>query len=745
LTFSFDFICKQKELTVTTELASSIQALLECRHENPFSLLGPQPGQREARVRAYLPFGKKAWVVDGAQREALPMQRIHPAGLYETALPNTQLPQPGNYQLRIENHEGQLITMHDPYAFPPMMTDYDLYLLGEGRHWEAYQRLGAHGRTVKKVTGVNFAVWAPNASGVSVVGDFNGWDGRTHQMRKHIPSGIWELFIPDVKNGDCYKYRVFHNGHAVDKSDPYGFAAELPPRTGSIVADLDSYQWDDYQWMERRGQTDPLRQPASIYEVHLGSWKMAGTGPTDWLDYRDLAHQLVDYCLKMHYTHIELLPVTEHPFTGSWGYQTVGYHAVTSRFGPPQDFMYFVDHCHQHGIGVILDWVPAHFPRDDHGLRRFDGTALYEHDDPRQGEHPDWGTLIFNYGRSEVRNFLLSNALFWLDKYHIDGLRVDAVASMLYLDYSRENGDWIPNEYGGRENLAAISLLKEFNEIVHQRHPGVLTIAEESTAWGGVSRPTFDGGLGFSLKWNMGWMNDTIGYFQKDPIHRRYHHNELTFSMIYAFTENFTLPLSHDEVVHGKGSLLDQMPGDIWQKFANLRLLYGYMWTHPGKKTLYMGNDIAQWNEWNHDTSLQWHLLQWESHQGMQQLVADLNRIYQQEPALYEVDFENSGFEWIDCMSSEDCVLVYMRKAKDPADFLVVCCNFTPVPRADYRVGVPQAGWYQEILNTDSEHYGGTNVGSHPGRQSEPIVAQARPHSISVNMPPLGVVIFKPS
>ena len=728
-----------------TNIDHSIQALLECRHENPFELLGPTRDNQQTRVRAFLPYGKKTWLVDHQTQQARPMRQIHPAGIFETSLASNQFTEPSNYQLRIEDHEGQLMTMHDPYAFEPMLTEYDLYLLGEGRHFDAYERLGAHRRTNGNITGVNFAVWAPNASGVSVVGDFNGWDGRTHQMRKHIPSGVWELFIPEIQDGQCYKFRVFHNGTSTDKSDPYGFAAELPPRTASVVTDLSTYEWGDSHWMERRRQTNQLEQPISIYEVHLGSWKKPGDAPMDWLSYRELAHQLVDYCLEMNYTHLELMPVTEHPFSGSWGYQTIGYHAATSRFGPPQDFMYFVDHCHKNGIGVILDWVPAHFPKDDHGLRQFDGSALYEHADPRQGEHPDWGTMIFNYSRNEVRNFLISNALFWLDKYHIDGLRVDAVASMLYLDYSREHGEWIPNEHGGRENLAAISLLKEFNIACHERHPGVLTIAEESTAWGGVSRPTYEGGLGFSLKWNMGWMNDTIRYFQTDPIHRKYHHNELTFSMIYAFTENFTLPLSHDEVVHGKGSMLDQMPGDMWQKFANLRLLYSYMWTHPGKKTLFMGGDIAQWNEWNHDESLQWHLLQWDSHKGMKQLVSDLNRIYRHEPALYEVEFDGAGFEWIDCMSSENSVLAYMRKAKHPDDFVIVCANFTPVPRNDYRVGVPREGWYQEILNSDSEHYGGTNIGSHPGRNAEAIPAQGRPFSISVNMPPLGAAIFKPN
>jgi len=671
------------------------------------------------------------------------MQRINHDGLFEADYSEIRH-LPRKYQLQVEDENGQLRLMHDPYSFPTLLSDLDLHLFGEGKNFEIYDRLGSHLRTVDGIAGVNFAVWAPNAESVSVVGDFNEWDGRTHPLQKRNPSGVWELFIPDLKPGERYKYRVVTGMGPSDKSDPYGFAAELPPSTASIVTDLEKFHWSDEQWLDRRRSVNPLEQPVSMYEVHLGSWRRFAAGPTDWLGYKELAHQLVDYCLEMGYTHVELMPVTEHPFTGSWGYQTIGYHAVTSRYGPPEDFMYFVNHCHKHDIGVLLDWVPAHFPKDDHGLRMFDGTALYEHADPRQGEHPDWGTLIFNYDRNEIRNFLLANALFWFDKYHIDGLRVDAVASMLYLDYSREDGEWIPNEYGGRENLGAISLLREFNELVHERFPGVLTVAEESTAFGGVSRPTHEGGLGFSLKWNMGWMNDTLRYFQKEPIHRRFHHNELTFSMIYAFTENFTLPLSHDEVVHGKGSLLDQMPGDLWQKYANLRLLYGYMWTHPGKKLLFMGSDFAQWNEWNADTDLQWHLLQWESHKGMQRLVADLNKLYQSEPALYEVEFEGHGFEWIDCMSSEDSVLAFMRRAKDPSDHLVVCCNFTPVLRANYRVGVPADTWYGEVLNSDAAIYSGTDTGNHPGRQAEPIEAQGRPLSISVDIPPLGIAIFKP-
>ena len=624
-------------------------------------------------------------------------------------------------------------------------SDYDCHLLGEGTHWGIYQLLGAHLETVDGVEGVHFGVWAPNADSVQVVGDFNAWTGSDHEMRKLIPSGIWELFIPEASEGEAYKFRLQSGGNTLEKSDPFGFAAEIPPRTASIVSDLDRYVWGDADWLQSRAQSNGLNAPISIYEVHLGSWQRDPDHENGWFSYRELAHRLVEYCTRMGYTHLQLLPVSEHPFTGSWGYQTVGYYAATSRYGTPQDLMYFIDYCHQHGLGVILDWVPAHFPRDAHGLRQFDGTALYEHADPRQGEHPDWGTMVFNYDRNEVRNFLLANALFWLDKYHIDGLRVDAVASMLYLDYSREEGEWIPNEFGGRENLGAVSLLKEFNEKVHLEYPGVLTIAEESTAWGGVSRPTYLGGLGFSLKWNMGWMNDTLRYMHHEPIHRKFHHDELTFSLIYAFTENFCLPLSHDEVVHGKGSLLDQMPGDIWQKFANLRLLYTYMWTHPGKNLLFMGSDFGQWNEWNHDDGLQWDLLQWDSHKGLQACVADLNRIYRSEPALHEVDFDPEGFEWIDCNDYENSTICYLRRARDPSNFLVVCCNFTPVVRNNYHIGVPEFTRYEEIFNSDSTYYDGSDVGNGTGVLATRNPLHGRPYSLELTIPPLGVTILKPS
>ena len=726
-----------------------VRRLVDGLHENPFDLLGPHEvideGRRALAVRAFLPDSAQAWVLDGGQgAPPRPMRRIHPAGLYEAICPAPRELHPAQYQLQVADGNGRRTVMHDPYAFPALMTEYDVYLLSEGTHWRSYEKLGAHPRTIDGVQGVNFAVWAPNATSVSLIGEFNDWSPRRHPMRKQVPSGFWELFVPGLTVGTLYKYSVRHGGGAIEKSDPYGFAAEVPPRTASIVTDLDRYQWKDTGWLENRPRINGLDAPMSFYEVHLGSWKRPGDDPHRWLGYRELAHQLVEYCQEQGYTHLELLPVSEHPFSGSWGYQTVGYFSATSRYGTPEDFMYFVDHCHQNGIGVVLDWVPAHFPRDDHGLRLFDGTALYEHADPRQGEHKDWGTLIFNFGRNEVRNFLLSNALFWLDKYHIDGLRVDAVASMLYLDYSREAGEWVPNKYGGRENLEAIELVKTFNEQIHTQYPGVLTIAEESTAWGGVSRPVYLGGLGFSLKWNMGWMNDTLRYMRKEPIHRKYHHDELTFSLIYAFHENFVLPLSHDEVVHGKGALLDQMPGDLWQKFANLRLLYAYMWTHPGKKLLFMGGDFGQWNEWNYDTSLQWDLLKWETHQGLLKMVGDVNRLYRSEPALHQVDFESSGFEWIDCRDWEDSTLSYIRRGKNPEDFVIVIGNFTPVPRHNFRIGVPKAGWYREIFNSDSTYYGGSNVGNGPGLMTQDMTSHGRPCSLLLTLPPLAAIVLKP-
>ena len=625
-----------------------------------------------------------------------------------------------------------------------MLTDFDLHLIGEGRHWKSYEKLGAQLHVVDGVAGVNFAVWAPNAAAVSVVGDFNGWDGAVHRMHKRIPSGIWELFVPGLGAGTLYKYRVHAHGSHSDRCDPYGFGAEVPPRTASVVVDLQAYQWRDDEWMARRADRNSLSAPLNVYEVHLGSWRRPGDDPHRWLSYADLERELVPYVVEMGFTHVEFLPPTEHPLSASWGYQTIGLFAATSRFGPPQALMSLIDALHRAGVGVIIDWVPAHFPKDAHGLRRFDGTALYEHEDSRKGEHPDWGTLIFNYGRNEVANYLISSGLFWLDRYHVDGLRVDAVASMLYLDYSRKDGEWEPNCFGGRENLEAIDFLKTFNVQVHGHFPGTLTIAEESTAWAGVSRPTYVGGLGFSLKWNMGWMNDTLRYMRHDPVHRKYHHDELTFSLIYAFHENFVLPLSHDEVVHGKGALLDQMPGDAWQKFANLRLLYTYMWCHPGKKLLFMGGEFGQWREWNFDASLEWHLCGFDSHRGLQRAVADLNRLVTREKPLHELDFDGRGFEWIDCHNWQDSVLAFVRRAADPDDFLVVCCNFTPVPRTGYRLGVPRGGIYDEVFNGDSAFYGGSNLGNSGAIASEPIPHHDRGHSVTLTLPPLAAVVLKP-
>lgn len=731
----------------------AIQPLVHGYHQNPFEILGPHEVQENGRkalaVRAFLPDVKQAWLVDQAHGVPRPMRRIHPSGLYEAVCPTDdgamQNRDGSQYVIQKTDKSGTQSTMHDPYAFDPLLTDYDLHLLGEGQHWRSYDRLGAQLRTADGVAGVNFAVWAPDAEGVSVVGDFNGWNTKLNPMRKHIPGGVWELFIPGLTDGTLYKFSVKQRGgRVVEKCDPYGFAAEVPPKTANVVTNLAKHQWSDGDWMQGREERQGLDAPVSIYEMHLGSWRRDPGNPDRWLSYMEIAPQLIDYCHKMGFTHVELMPVSEHPFTGSWGYQTVGYFAATSRYGSPQDLMAFVDALHQAGLGVVIDWVPAHFPKDDHGLRRFDGSALYEHEDPRKGEHPDWGTLIFNYGRNEVSNFLLSNALFWLDKYHIDGLRVDAVASMLYLDYSREDSDWIPNKFGGRENLEAIDILKKFNEETHLQYPGVLTIAEESTAWQGVSRPTYLGGLGFSLKWNMGWMNDTLRYMQHEPIHRKYHHDELTFSLIYAFTENFCLPFSHDEVVHGKGSLLDQMPGDLWQKFANLRLLYGYMWSHPGKKLLFMGSEFGQWHEWNHNESLQWHLLEWESHTGVQNYVAHLNHLYQSEASLHQIDFDPAGFEWVDCHNHEDCILSFIRRGKDPKDYLVICLNFTPVPRHGYKLGVPEPAWFEEISNSDSAMFGGSDIGNGGGIQALPNESHGRPASIEVTLPPLSTVILKP-
>ena len=736
--------------TAATAAADDVEHIIHANHWNPFQVLGPHEiklGSSPAvAIRAYLPEAKSAWVVDLTKGEPgvrIAMERTHSDGFFEQVFPGRKRDAP--YRIAVENHDGHTWQFVDAYAFGPVLTDYDLHLLGEGTHYRNFDRLGAHIRTHQGIRGVHFAVWAPNAMRVSVVGDFNHWDGRRHAMRNMGATGIWEIFIPDLVQGEVYKFEIKSrfNGYLVSKADPYGFAAELRPKTASVVWDVDHFAWGDDEWMGSRDQHQSLDAPMSVYEVHLGSWERIVEDGDRFLTYRELADDLVEHLKYAGFTHIELMPVNEHPFDGSWGYQPVGYFAPTSRFGTPDDFAYFVDTMHRAGIGVLIDWVPAHFPRDLHGLGFFDGTHLYEHEDPRLGEHRDWGTKIFNYGRAEVRNFLFGNALFWLERYHIDGLRVDAVASMLYLDYSREAGDWMPNMYGGNENLEAIDFIKRLNELCHREHPGVLTIAEESTSWSGVSRPTYLGGLGFSIKWNMGWMNDTLRFMSKDPVYRKYEHGSLTFSMIYAFNENFMLPLSHDEVVHGKGSLVDKMPGDLWQKFANLRLLYGYMYGHPGKKLLFMGDEFAQWREWGHDSSLDWHLLQWRDHQGILRLVHDLNTLYRTEPSLHQVDFEWQGFEWLELHDWENSVLAFMRRARRSEDSVVVVCNFTPVVRYDYRIGVPAGGYYREILNTDAEVYGGSNVGNDGGVWAHPHQHAGRPYHIVLKIPPLAVLILK--
>ncbi len=626
------------------------------------------------------------------------------------------------------------------------LSDDDLYLFNEGSHYRLYEKLGAHPIEADGVSGIHFAVWAPSAQQVSVTGDFNSWNRSSHQLHSRGQSGIWEGFIPGLGKGTLYKYYIVshHRGYHAEKADPFALYDEIPPKTASVVWDLD-YTWGDRTWMERRRERDALAAPFSIYEVHLGSWRRVPEEGNRSLSYQESAPQIAEYVQQMGFTHVEFLPIMEHPFYGSWGYQTTGYFAPTSRYGTPQDFMYLVDYLHQHDIGVILDWVPSHFPNDEHGIGYFDGTHLYEHKDPRQGIHPDWNSFIFNYGRNEVRSFLFSSALFWLDKYHADGLRLDAVASMLYLDYGRREGDWIPNKYGGRENLDAISFLRQFNEAAYQETPGVQTIAEESTAWPMVSRPTYVGGLGFGLKWDMGWMHDTLEYMVKDPIYRKYHHNNLTFRMIYAFTENFILPLSHDEVVYGKGSLLSKMPGDDWQKFANLRLLLGYMYAQPGKKLLFMGGEFGQRREWAHDESLEWHLLQYRPHSSLQRWVSDLNQLYRSQPALYQVDFDHSGFEWIDCNDVEHGVLSFLRKARSTDNIVLAVCNFTPVTHFNYRIGVPRPGFWQELLNSDAREYGGSGQGNLGGVEAAPLPLHGRPCSLTITLPPLATVFLRPA
>ncbi len=720
------------------------QRIVEARHHDPFGYLGMHDHGKKLVVRAFHPYARTVSVVERlGKKNRYPLKRIDESGLFAGAMGRRRKPFP--YELEVEDHDGSRRTQCDPYAFLPVITDYDLHLFNEGNHYEIHEKLGAHPMELDGVAGVLFATWAPTAQRVSVVGDFNRWDGRVHGMRGRGSSGVWELFIPGIGAGEVYKYEIRGpQGEIFLKADPYGSATELRPKTGSIVWDLRRFTWNDADYMARRAEGDFVHSPLSIYEVHLGSW-MRVPETNAVLSYRDLAHRLADHVTKLGFTHVELLPVAEHPLDESWGYQVSGYFAPTSRFGPPEDFMYFVDYLHQNGIGVILDWVPAHFPRDAHGLAWFDGSALYEHADPRQGEHRDWGTKIFNFGRHEVRNFLISNALFWLDHYHVDGLRVDAVASMLYLDYSRGEGEWIPNRYGGRENLESIEFLKHLNCVLHERHPGVLTIAEESTAWPGVSRPTYVGGLGFSLKWNMGWMHDILEFFSKDPIYRSYHHDFLTFAMLYAFHENFILALSHDEVVHGKQALLAKMPGDMWQQFANQRLLFSYMFAQPGKKLIFQGMEFGQWNEWYQGRSVDWHLLHYPLHQGLMTVITDLNRLHRTEAALHEMDFDGAGFSWINFSDTHNNIVSFIRKGRDQADHIVCVFNCTPVTREGYRIGVPEHRYYQEIYNSDSEMYGGGNVGNRGGVHSDWLPWHGYPHSLNITLPPLAAVYFKPA
>jgi 1,4-alpha-glucan branching enzyme len=715
-------------------MKTEFDALVEGRHNNPFALLGLQRTKQGRVVRTLQPGAKSVDLIDGRGRKLAAMQRIHEGGLFEAPMP----PRKRKYALRITWRSGETQVVEDTYRFPSTLGELDLYLLGEGSDENIYRKLGAHATIVSGVHGTRFAVWAPNASRVSVVGDFNSWDGRRHVMRLHPGNGIWEIFLPGVGPGALYKYEITGaDGKLLPlKADPYGALHEPPPGNSSIVF-KSNFQWNDNDWCDQQRSGPQLDAPTSIYEVHMGSWRRKDDG--GYLTYRDLAHELIPYAVDMGFTHIELLPVTEHPFDGSWGYQPIGMFAPTQRFGSPDDFRYFVDQCHASGIGVIIDWVPAHFPNDEHGLRRFDGTALYEHADPRKGEHADWGTLVFNYGRREVINYLIGNALYWIDEFHIDALRVDAVASMLYLDYSREDGEWVPNKFGGNENLEAVEFLKKLNTELHAH--GATSYAEESTAWPGVSHPVDSGGLGFTYKWNMGWMNDTLSYMSEDPVHRKYHHDKMTFGLVYAFNENFVLPLSHDEVVHGKRSILGRMPGDDWQKFANLRAYYGAMFAHPGKKLLFMGNEIAQHDEWNHDRSLDWHLLDKPAHRGVQQLLRDLNHLYSATPALHEIDFDSAGFEWIDWSDRDSSILSWLRRDKH-GGYVVCVTNLTPLVRDSYRIGVPESGNYRTIINTDDERFGGSGVGS-GSVASIDAGHNGRPFSIDVTLPPLATVFLE--
>ncbi|MEZ5278469.1 MAG: 1,4-alpha-glucan branching protein GlgB [Opitutaceae bacterium] len=728
---------------------TELQSFLKANNARPHDFLGMHPctvkGKPGLVVRAFLQNAESCEVVDltAKARKTFPMKRLCPEGFYEVFISGRTEPFP--YRLRIETYSREIRQFFDPYGFPPTLGDQDLYLFNEGNEHRVYTKLGAHLRTVDGVPGVSFAVWAPNAKRVSVVGNFNHWDGRYHPMRALDRSGVWELFVPGLDEGQLYKYELLTQKDTILlKTDPYGSYFEAPPNNASIVYNNDSYSWGDGEWVDRRAAAKTVDRPISIYELHFGSWRRLLEDNNRPLTYREMAPILADYLIEMEFTHVELLPVAEHPFSGSWGYQVTGFFAPTHRFGEPDDFKFFVDHLHQRGIGVILDWVPAHFPRDQFALAEFDGTHLYEHEDPRQGAHQDWGTLIFNYGRNEVRGFLIANALAWIDRYHIDGLRVDAVASMLYLDYSRKEGEWVPNQYGGRENIEAIGFLRQVNDLVHHYYPGSLMIAEESTSFGGVSRPTTEGGLGFDFKWNMGWMHDTLRYFAKDPLYRKWHQNDLTFGMLYQYAENFISVFSHDEVTHGKGSMLFKMgAGHIPDKSRNLRSLYAYMWAYPGKKLLFMGSEFGQSSEWNHDSSIDWHLLQYMDHEGVRRLVKDLNHLYRTETALSSNDLNSESFRWISCTDANSSIISFVRMDPLTGDCFAVIGHYTPVLRTRYRLGLPRAGFWQEVINTDSEFYGGGNAGNAGGIHADDRPHDGFPHSAELTLPPLSTSIFK--
>ena len=713
-------------------------------YSDPFSVLGMHDDEGGVFIRTYQPQARRVFVINTSTGEVLSeMERVHPGGIFQAFFEKTGF---FKYKFKIELHNLDIYEAFDPYSFGPILSDFDLHLMSEGNHFESYEKMGAHKIAHQNVLGVSFAVWAPNARRVSVVGTFNEWDGRRHVMRKRGSFGVWELFIPGMEDGDIYKYEIIgtHGLMLPHKADPYAFQAEVRPQTASIVCDLKKLKFNTTDWTAKRKKINAQNAPMSTYEVHLGSWRRNPGEGMRFLTYKELKNELVPYVKDMGFTHVEFLPVTEHPFDGSWGYQTLGEFAPTSRYGTPEEFAELVDAFHKENIGVILDWVPAHFPKDAHGLAYFDGSPIYEHGDPRQGEHMDWGTKIFNMGRNEVFNFLISSALFWIRKYKIDGLRVDAVASMLYLDYSRKDGEWIPNQYGGRENLEAVRFLQRMNELIYGEDNGAITIAEESTAWPQVSRPTYTGGLGFGYKWNMGWMHDTLKYMAEDPVNRKYHHDKLTFGLVYAFNENFILPLSHDEVVHGKRSIIGRMPGDEWQKFANLRAYYAYMFAHPGKKLLFMGDEFAQGIEWNEGDSLQWHLTNYPNHRGIQRLVKTLNNFYTSEKSMHQIDFDHHGFEWIDFFDRENSVLAFLRRAEDPNDYVIAVCNFTPVVRPGYRIGVPDNLEFKEVFNSDDLSFGGSGVLNDKPLHAEEASYHGRPYSLTLTIPPLAVVYLKP-